>query len=113
MTTVTADGVRFPADAVHRHAGSVDGIADAVAQARAAVHEVGMDTQSYGQLCQFLPGLLSPIFALAVDALDDSGAALRETANNLRTTATATTATDAAAGQRVRAAGGPLLDLPL
>ena len=110
---MTAEAVQFPADAVHRHASTVDGVADAVAHARAAVHELSMDTQAYGQLCQFLPELLSPIFSLAVDALDDNGVALRETADSLRTVAAASTATDASAGRRVQAAGGPLLDLPL
>jgi hypothetical protein len=110
------DELQFPADAVHRHAGSVDGIADAVRQARSAVHEVTMDTQAYGQLCQFLPTLLSPIFALAIEALDDSGEALRETAGNLRAVVSSTTTTDGSAGRHVTAAGrtpGPLLDLPL
>jgi hypothetical protein len=102
--------VQFPAAAVQQHAGSVDGIADAVGQARSAVHEVTMDNQAYGQLCQFLPGLLSPVFALAIGALDDAGDSLRETATNLRTVVSTTTATDESAAYRVRAT---LPELPL
>jgi hypothetical protein len=61
--------VQFPIALVQQHAGTVDRVSDAVQLARSAVHEVTMDTQAYGQLCQFLPALLSPVFALAVDAL--------------------------------------------
>ncbi|GGQ59220.1 hypothetical protein [Couchioplanes azureus] len=108
-----ADGIAFPAAAVEHHAAGVEGVADAVRQARSAVREVTLDSQAYGQLCQFLPGLLSPLFALALDALDDADDALRDTAGNLRAVATSTTATDDAAGRRVRTAGGPGLHLPL
>ncbi|SNY69386.1 type VII secretion target [Paractinoplanes atraurantiacus] len=107
------DQVRFPAPAVHRHAGTVDGVADALRTARSAVHEVSMDTQAYGQLCQFLPGLLSPIFSLAVGALGDAGEALRETADNLRAAAADTAATDGSAARTIKAATGPLPELPL
>jgi uncharacterized protein YukE len=107
------DQMQFPAAAVRRHATGVEEIADAVRQARSAVHEVTMDSQAYGQLCQFLPGLLSPVFVLAVGALDDADEALRETATNLRAAADSTTTTDEQAGGRVRAAAGPLPELPL
>ncbi|MEV6597691.1 type VII secretion target [Actinoplanes sp. NPDC051346] len=106
------DEIQFPAAAVARHAASVDGIADAVRQARSAVQEVTMDSQAYGQLCQFLPTLLTPLFELAVDALDDADDALRDTAQGLRAVAASTTATDEAAGRRVRTAGA-LPELPL
>jgi hypothetical protein len=115
-TAVPGEELQFPAAAVHQHAAAVDQIADAVGQARSAVREVTMDTQAYGQLCQFLPTLLSPVFALAIGALDDARDALQETAGNLRAVVNSTTATDEAAGRRVRATSsrsGPLLDLPL
>ncbi|MEU8819811.1 type VII secretion target [Actinoplanes sp. NPDC048796] len=110
---MSSDQVRFPAPAVHQHAASVEGIADSVRTARSAVHEVSMDTQAYGQLCQFLPGLLSPIFSLAVDALGDADGALRETAENLRAVAAGFAATDDSAARAIQAAAGPLLELPL
>jgi hypothetical protein len=111
--TMAGDEVRFPAAAVQQHAGSVDGIADAVRLARSAVHEVAMDSQAYGQLCQFLPGLLSPIFALGIGALADADDALRETASNLRVVTGSMTATDESVSGAVRAAAGSLPDLPL
>lgn len=66
-----------------------------------------MDPQAYGQLCQFLPGLLNPIFALAASALTDTGESLRETAHHLRAAAAGITATDTAAANMIRDAGRP------
>jgi hypothetical protein len=109
---MAAEGVRFPVEAVRQHAGSVQQVADAVGHARAAVHEVTMDTGAYGVLCQFLPGLLAPVFAAAVSALTESGAALHETALGLRAVADSTQATDEGNARRVSAAG-PLPELPL
>jgi hypothetical protein len=86
--------IQFPIALVQQHAGTVDHVADAVEMARSAVHEVAMDTQAYGQLCQFLPVLLSPIFGLALDALHESVGSLQETASKLRTAASTTQATD-------------------
>jgi hypothetical protein len=105
--------LQFPPAEVRRHAGSVDGIADAMRTARGAVHEVTMDTQAYGQLCQFLPAILSPIFSLATGALNDAEDSLRETAHKLRSTVTETTATDETAGRRIHASGAALPELPL
>ncbi|WP_306203723.1 ESX-1 secretion-associated protein [Actinoplanes sp. RD1] len=89
--------MELPSDAVLGHARSVDRIADDVQQARAAVREVSMGTQAYGQLCQFLPALLSPLFSLAAGSLHDTEDALRETSLKLRAVARETTQTDDAA----------------
>jgi hypothetical protein len=97
--------IQFPVELVQRHAGTVDQVSDAVGLARSAVHEVTMDTQAYGQLCQFLPAILSPVFGLAVDALVGTVDSLQETASKLRTAATNTRNTDANSGQRIHAAG--------
>ncbi|NUT07105.1 MAG: hypothetical protein HOV76_26870 [Hamadaea sp.] len=86
--------VQFPIAVVQQHAGTVDSIADAMQTAKGAVHEVTMDTQAYGQLCQFLPAILSPIFMMANEALSESVSSLQTTAQNLRTAATATQTTD-------------------
>ena len=105
--------LQFPPAEIRRHAGSVDEIAHAVRTARGAVREVTMDTQAYGQLCQFLPVILSPIFSLASGALNDAEDSLRETADRLRSTVTETTGTDESAERRIRASGAPLPELPL
>jgi hypothetical protein len=107
-----ADGVQFPITAVQRHAGTVDGVADAVEQARSAVREVSMDTQAYGKLCQFLPALLTPVFALAVHAMTGSVEALHDTAAGLRAAADSTEATDETSARRVHTAGRPAGRLP-
>jgi excreted virulence factor EspC (type VII ESX diderm) len=106
-------GVEFPAEAVVRHADAVAETADDVALARAAAGETIMDSQAYGQLCQFLPTLLSPLFGLATEVMNEAVDALGETALKLRHTASDMTNTDAYAAGRVNAAAGPGNELPL
>jgi hypothetical protein len=113
---MSADAVQLPIPAVREHSGSVQGVAQAVGEARGAVREVTMDTQAYGKLCQFLPALLEPVFVAAVQALTGSEEALRETALGLRVVADTAEATDAAGARRITAAGpetGQLPELPL
>ena len=106
-------GVEFPAASVRQHAAAVSEASDRMAQARSAAGEVSMDSQAYGQLCQFLPGLLSPLFGGAVEVMGEAMDALGETALKLRSTATAMHAADAGAAGRLGQAAGPDLDLPL
>jgi hypothetical protein len=101
--------VQFPAAQVSRHAGSVDQVADAMDAARSAVHDVTMDSAAYGQLCQFLPGILSPVFGAGADALLASVDALRETASALRATVSDMSGTDAGSAQRITSS----IELPL
>jgi len=77
-------GVQFPPAVVRQHAAAVGEFADQMAVARSAVHEVTMDAQAYGHLCQFLPGILAPVFGIAVEVLNDAVDALSETALKLR-----------------------------
>jgi len=88
-------GVQFPAAAVRQHAAAVRDASDQMTQARSAVRETTMDSHAYGQLCQFLPGLLSPVFGSAVEVMNDAVDALEETALKLQATATAMDAADA------------------
>lgn len=106
-------GVEFPAASVLRHTAAVSAGADQLTQARAAVREVTMDSQSYGQLCQFLPALLSPLFGGAVEVLNDAVDALQETALKLRETAGAMEAADVGSARRLNHASGPGIELPL
>jgi hypothetical protein len=105
--------MQIPIDVVQAHAGRVDQAGDAMREARSAVAEVTMDTQAYGQLCQFLPGLMSPLFALASGALNRSVDALGETAVNLRTSAREAAGADTASSRRIDTAGRPRIELPL
>jgi excreted virulence factor EspC (type VII ESX diderm) len=104
---MNSGAVQFPADSVRRHAATVDAIAADVEQARGAAGEVTMDTQAYGILCQFLPGLLMPVFAVAVTTLDGSADGLHETAADLRATADQMDSTDQVGARRITAAGPP------
>ena len=115
MSTVAGEVVEFPISLVTQHAGTVDAVADAVSTARSAVHEVTMDTQAYGLLCQFLPALLSPVFGLALDALHESIGSLQETADKLRMAASNTEVTDTERGTAIAQipAQHPGMSLPL
>lgn len=88
------DTVRMPIDAVRRHAGSIDTIADAVEQGADAANHVHLGADAYGQLCQFIPSLLEPVSDAAVSALRDTVTALRDTADKLRAAAATSESTD-------------------
>jgi hypothetical protein len=105
--------VEFPATSVLQHAAAVRDAADDMAQARAAVREVTMDIEAYGQLCQFLPGLLSPLFGSAVDVLHQAVDALQETALKLQATASAMRSADIGSARRMDDSAGPGPVLPL
>jgi hypothetical protein len=105
-------GVEFSANAVLRHAGVVDAASEAMAQARAAAGQVAMNTHAYGQLCQFLPALLSPLLGNAAEVLSEAVDSLSETALKLRATAAEMDGTDAANARRINGAGSGL-ELPL
>src|SRR3954454_940692 len=105
--------VQFPADAVLRHAAAVDEASEQMTQVRSAVGEVAMDSQAYGQLCQFLPGLLSPLFGSAVQVMIGAVESLGETALKLRTTAATVQASDAGNARRLEDAAGSGPELPL
>ena len=109
---MSSNGVQFPSTAVRGHAGTVEGVADEVQQARSAVHEVTIDTQAYGKLCQFLPGMLAPVCELAVDTMNGSIEALHETAAGLRDVAASMDATDEGGARRIITAGPPAGRLP-
>jgi hypothetical protein len=100
-------GMQFPAAAVRQHAGAVSEAAEQMALARSAVREVSMDHQAYGEICQFLPGLLSPVFSDAVQILNGAVEALSETALKLRATAETIEATDVDSAHRLTAADRP------
>ncbi len=108
-----SEGVEFPAEAVIRHASTVSEASDEMLRARSAAGEVAMDSQAYGQLCQFLPALLSPLFGSATEVMSDAVDALDETSSKLRATATGMNAADAGSARQLNTAATQHLDLPL
>jgi hypothetical protein len=110
-----SDAMQIPVPELRAHASGVDRVAEDVAQARSAVREVSMDTGAYGQLCQFLPLVLSPVFELAAGALTTSVDELHTLADEVRATADAAEATDSTSARRVDAVRttASLLELPL
>ena len=105
--------MQFPAESVLLHAAAVAEASDHMMQARSAVREVTMDSQAYGQLCQFLPGLLSSLFGSAVDVMNDAVDALEETAVKLRATAADIEYADIGSARRLDNAADPDRQPPL
>jgi hypothetical protein len=105
---MTADRIQFPAQTVERHAAVVTQVGEAIELARSAVHDVTMDSGAYGVLCQFVPVILSPVFALGADALHRTVDVMHETAADLRATAASMSATDTAGGRRIAQAAPEL-----
>ena len=75
------------------HAGHVEAAGDRVATAAEAGAAVRPGTDAYGQLCVMVPLMLGALQDVVVDgirsaaqALDDTGARLRTTAESYRTT---------------------------
>lgn len=99
-----ADRIRLSPEAVHQHAATVQEICERMRETRAAAGHVSMDSQAYGQLCQFLPRALEPVFEAAVSAVAGSMDALQETAAHLRAVAVTVQATDQAAARRIDSA---------
>jgi hypothetical protein len=106
-----SSSVQFRPALVLRHVAAVRETSDRMAEARAAVHQVAMDSHAYGQLCPFVPGMLSPLFGSAVDAMSEAVEALAETALKLHATAIAMDAADAGSAHRLDNAAG--IELPL
>ena len=71
--------------------------------ARSAIHDVTLDTTAYGVLCQFLPDVLSPVFQLALEALDQLGRRAARDGDRVATTVAGTTGTDRASAARITA----------
>jgi hypothetical protein len=105
---MTADRMQFPAQLVERHAAGVQQAGEALELARSAVRDVTMDSGAYGMLCQFLPAVLNPVFALGAGALHRTVDVLHETAASLRATTASMSATDTAGSRRIARAAREL-----
>jgi hypothetical protein len=87
---VAGEQFEVVADALRKHAGSVDAIADRVETARSARAQAQLGRDAYGKLpvCQMIAGLLDPVQQYGVDALAAAVDALQGSAGALRTAAT-------------------------
>jgi hypothetical protein len=80
-------GFEVQADAILRHAATVDEVSAGVAQGRAAAGTVSLGHGAYGLLCQIVPALLEPVQESTITALGEAADALRNAAEDLRATA--------------------------
>lgn len=100
------DRVEVTSGELTRHAGRLDGIADALGTAQQAGQAVRLGTGAYGQLCAFLPALLDGLQTVLVDGITTAAHSVRDTAGRVRTAASGYDAADtrsAAALDRIRA----------
>lgn len=82
-----ADRYEVLTESLTKHAGTVDRIADQVAQATAAGHQMGLPSDAYGLLCVDLPVMLNPLQQLGAVALAACAKRLNGAADGLRATA--------------------------
>ncbi|WP_117210970.1 type VII secretion target [Allorhizocola rhizosphaerae] len=89
---------------IEQHARTVDRLSERVTQAAHAGTHVSLDAAAYGQMCAFLPSLLSPLQERVVSVTRIASEALDQSAASLRTTAAAYVAVDGAAAGRIETA---------
>jgi hypothetical protein len=82
-----ADRYEVLTESLTKHAGTVDRIADQVAQAAAAGHQMGLPSDAYGLLCVDLPAMLNPLQELGALALTACAKQLNGAAGEIRATA--------------------------
>jgi hypothetical protein len=82
-----ADRYEVLTESLTKHAGTVDRIADQVAQAAAAGHQMGLPSDAYGRLCVDLPAMLNPLQELGALALTACAKQLNGAAAEIRATA--------------------------
>ena len=75
-----ADYYEVLTESLAKHAGTVDRIADQMAQAAAAGHQMGLPSDAYGLLCVDLPAMLNPLQELGCAGTDG----VREAAEHRR-----------------------------
>jgi|SRR3954471_4856926 hypothetical protein len=88
-------GFQAQADAIARHATTVDRVADQVSEGRDAAAAVSIGRDAYGILCSLIPALLEPVQDGVIDSLREAAESLQTTADDLRSTARDYTGSDA------------------
>jgi excreted virulence factor EspC (type VII ESX diderm) len=93
------DGFELAAGELTAHGGHVDGLSDRLDTTLDAARVTSMGDEAYGLLCAFVPAVVNPMEARAVDALRAAVDGLRATAEHVRTTARQYTERDEANAQ--------------
>jgi methyl-accepting chemotaxis protein len=87
-------GFQVQADAITRHATTVDAVADQVAEGKGAASVVNIGRDAYGMLCSLIPSLLTPVQESLINALQEATDSLHSAADDLRATARDYTGSD-------------------
>jgi hypothetical protein len=97
-----SDGAGFHVVAadLQAHATTVDAVADEIRTAAQAAQAIEFDANAYGEFCQALPAMMSPLKGVIYQALDGATEAFRDTGARLRTAAGNYHGSDTATAQR-------------
>ncbi len=94
------EGFRVIAGDLQAHAVTVDTVADEIRTAAQAAQAIEFDTNAYGEFCQALPAMMSPLKDIVYQALNGATEAFRDTGERLRTAAGDYHDSDAATARR-------------
>jgi hypothetical protein len=100
--TQPGDVVAVDPASLINHASHLDGIASDIGVVTDAAMYVRMDVGAYGQVCAFVPSLLSNLSNPLSQGLDAVTRSLRDTANRLRLAAAEYSAADDRGTQRTQ-----------
>jgi Excreted virulence factor EspC, type VII ESX diderm len=102
------DGYEVLTGELETHAGKIDAFSDRLRTAGDAARQVTMNDSAYGVVCQPFALMLQPFEELGVRTLQQSVAAMVDTARKVRDTATSYTGSDTAEAARLRGIEGAL-----
>jgi uncharacterized protein YukE len=106
---ISGAGFHVVPDALTKHAGSVEKVADAIDQAGAAGEHVRLGYGAYGVLMIQVPMLLDPVQEQVVQAARDSAFALRSAADLLKDLAIRYQSSDQSSDQLLSDSGAGLI----
>jgi hypothetical protein len=105
---VDGGGYEVLADELTTHAGKVDGFTDRLRTAVDAAHQVTMNNEAFGVICQPFAAMLQPFEERGVEALRQGVEAMTDTAGKVRNTMTTYTDTETAEAQQFQSIEGDL-----
>jgi hypothetical protein len=107
------DEVRMPLEAVRAHANTLDTVSADLTTAHGAANQVYLDTEAFGILCQFLPGMFDPVLRATVDGIGKSSSTLTTLGGKLRTAASNSETADTQNAASITSSGNHPVNLPL
>jgi Excreted virulence factor EspC, type VII ESX diderm len=101
-------GYEVLAEELTTHAGKVDGFTDRLRTAVDAAHQVTMNNEAFGVICQPFAAMLQPFEERGVEALRQGVETLTDTAGKVRDSVSTYTSLETAGAQQFQAIEGEL-----